>query len=102
MRTNEPPRVRVEALVGAIRRDLPHAVVDVDAPSDLGGRWFIDVVVGGTRVVIEFRPGSGFGLSIGVSGAYGEGPDEVFEDERAIVERLAGIARAPILPAEHA
>jgi hypothetical protein len=89
MTTSEVTHVRAEALVGAIRRHLPHAVVAVDAPSDLAGRWFIDVEVGSMRHVIEVRRGARFGLSVGDSGAYGEGPDEVFGDDRAVVARLA-------------
>jgi hypothetical protein len=89
---NEPRHVLVEALVGTIRRDLPNAVVAVDPPSDLAGRWFIDGEVGGKRLVIEVRPQAGFGLSVGVSGAYGEGPDEVFEDEQSVIARIAKLA----------
>jgi hypothetical protein len=44
------------------------------------------------RHVIEVRPEAGFGLSVGDSGAYGEGPNEVFENEQAVVARIAKLA----------
>ena len=84
---------RVARLVRLVRRRNPGANVIVDAPSQAAGDWFIDVRLGKRAFVVELRPAVGFGLSSVPAEGIGEGPDEYFEDERGVVERIAEVVR---------
>ncbi len=80
----------VQGLVRALRRAVPGATVDLDAPAKVGGRWFVDLQSGPKRFAIEFRPGLGFGLSStgGDDSSYSEGPDEFLPDAAAVTARV--------------
>lgn len=80
---------RVEDFVRLLRKRIPKLTCEVDAPARPNGDWFIDLKLGDRSFVIEFRPDLGFGLSSTPSEGLGEGPDEFFEDEGDVVERLA-------------
>lgn len=80
---------RVAKLTRLLRKRLPKVVTDVDPPSSPKGDWFIDVSVGARTFVIELRPALGFGLSSTPSEGIGEGPDEFFQDEHQVVQRLS-------------
>lgn len=84
---------RVEKLGRLLRARLPGMAIDVDAPSRPGGDWFIDLRQGDHSFTIEFRPALGFGLSSKPGEGFGEGPDEFFEDEAAVVDRVAELLR---------
>jgi DNA-binding XRE family transcriptional regulator len=80
---------RVDKLNRLLRKRLPGVAITVDPPSSSKGDWFIDTKVGRRSFVIEFRPALGFGLSSTPSEGIGEGPDEFFQDEHEVVERLS-------------
>lgn len=84
---------RVDKLSRLMRRRIPDVVIAVDAPSRPKGDWFIDTKLGKRSFVIEFRPALGFGLSSTPTEGIGEGPDEFFEDEHEVVERVAELLR---------
>jgi DNA-binding XRE family transcriptional regulator len=84
---------RVDRLSRLLRRRIPAATIAVDAPSRPKGDWFIDLKLGKRSFVIELRPALGFGLSSTPAEGLGEGPDEFFEDEHDLVERIASLLR---------
>jgi hypothetical protein len=64
--------------------------------------WYLDVVVGGHAVVIQWKEGAGFGVSSSPAHAYGEGADEVYSDEEAAYGRAVSLllSRAYTSPPE--
>ena len=76
-----------EALLAHVGANHPEWHASVDEPARPAGRWFVDIEhPDGRRVVVEWRPGHGFGVSswtaetppsygIGADSTYGELPD---------------------------
>jgi DNA-binding XRE family transcriptional regulator len=85
---------RVDKLRRLLQKRIRKLLIEVDPPSRPKGDWFIDAKLGNHSFVIEFRPTLGFGLSSTPSEGFGEGPDEFFDDENAVVERIAALFRA--------
>lgn len=81
------PKKQIDHLVRSLTRSLPDVAVEIDAPGKPSGSWFLDVTHGRRSVVIELRPGLGFGLSSSPAAGYGQGPDEFSSDEAWIVQR---------------
>jgi DNA-binding XRE family transcriptional regulator len=88
------PEQRVQQLADLLRERLPGAAVEVDAPARLLGNWFVNVNANDQSLVVEFRPKLGFGLSSTPSDGYGEGADEFFPDEEALVDRVVTLLRS--------
>lgn len=80
---------QVANLIRLLRKRIPRAACEVDAPSQPNGGWFIDVAVEDRTFVIEFRPDLGFGMSSTPTEGLGEGADEFFEAASEVVERMA-------------
>ena len=82
---------QIEELQYRIQKRLPAVDARLDPPMKLENPWWLDLALQGHSVVVEWRPGQGFGLSTGESG-YGEGPDEVYsraeEAEARLIELL--------------
>ena len=85
---------RVDKLRRLLQKRIRKLLIEVDPPSRPKGDWFIDAKLGNHSFVIEFRPTLGFGLSSTPSEGLGEGPDEFFDNEEAVVERIAALFRA--------
>ena len=72
--------------------------IQVDRPEDEKAGWFADVFHGDKlAVIIEYRPGKGFGISRGEDdGGFNTSPDYIVEDFRdalLFVCRLTGVLR---------
>jgi transcriptional regulator with XRE-family HTH domain len=82
---NQIERLRDE-LVGR----FPDLAVELDAPADERGPWFLDVRRPGDLppVVVEWRPDRGFGVSTPGGDDFGAGPDEVYPNARAALDRV--------------
>jgi len=78
----------IEHLKRLLVEQLPHCVVDVDAPDRAGGDWWLDISMGKKRHTLEYRHGKGFGLFHGAAG-YGEGPAEIYRTPERAARRLA-------------
>ena len=82
-----------EGFGGRLMGHLPDTVITCDRPMDpVNGRWFLDVVLGRTHVVVETGgglPRGGYGVSLlgRNDEGYGTGPDEFFPTEAAAVAR---------------
>lgn len=70
---------------------FPEATVSLDAPARPSGTWFLDVNRDGHPVVIAWRDGAGFGVSSSARHGYGEGADEVYQDQEAAYGRVVSL-----------
>lgn len=50
----------------------------IDVPRRPNGPWFLDIQFAGLQIVVEWRPGRGFGITSKRESGYGEGADEVY------------------------
>jgi transcriptional regulator with XRE-family HTH domain len=77
-----------------LREDLagrfPDLAVELDEPADERGPWFLDVRRPGdvAPVVVEWRPDRGFGVSTPGADDFGSGPDEVYPNAKAALDRV--------------
>lgn len=78
----------IERLKELLERRFPAASIAVDEPARESGSWWIDVELKGHAVVVEWRPGRGFGISTPSSDDFGVGPDEVYPDADTAFERV--------------
>ena len=88
-----------EQLSIAISRELPDAVVSIDAPAHETGHWWIDVTYQRRNATIEWRPKQGFGVGLG-PGGYGEGPDLVVPTVDAAASHVTAYLSPSVMPAE--
>jgi hypothetical protein len=94
----------IESLRTRLLRRFPEAIAEIDPPATTTGSWFLDVVLQGHTVVIEWSRERGFGLATPSEADYGTGPDEVYPELNdaysRVVELLVGQLRTspPTLP----
>lgn len=77
----------IEKLQQRIQKKLPNVATQLDRPASPEGLWCLDLRKESQLIVIEWRPGKGFGISAG-TGGYGEGPDEVHATPADVEARL--------------
>jgi hypothetical protein len=88
----------IEVLECDLRSHFPDAQVEIDAPSDSAGTWYVDVRRDRHALTIQWRPDRGFGLSA-KPGAYGEGADEVYSTIAQVENRVADLLGIPAVAA---
>lgn len=90
----------LEALADKLTKRFPETITSIDPPGVSNGSWWLDVDLKGHDVVIEWRPGKGFGVSTNASDGYGEGPDEVYPTDEVTFQRVSELltARQRTLP----
>jgi hypothetical protein len=92
----------LEQLAESIRQSFPAAELRLTLPVRPGQAGWLDLSRDGTSIAVEWRPGTGFGVSVlsdleadPCAGLF-EGPDEVFgrlaDAERYILELLDSTA----------
>jgi DNA-binding XRE family transcriptional regulator len=81
----------IEILESSVKSAISSVRVDVDAPKAEGGAWFVDFTNGKKKVVVEWRPSRGFGISTPATAGYGEGPHEVYPNVAAAAERVIAL-----------
>jgi len=85
----------IERLQHEIARRIPDVnMVPGTPPRVRHGPHWLDVRLGERHIVIEWRPGKGFGVSDETppsEGGYGEGPGEVFRYRAAVLDRVAAL-----------
>jgi hypothetical protein len=81
---------QVERLREELTRRFPGLTAEIDAPADDQGSWYLDVQRSGDAppVVVEWRPDRGFGVSTPGGDDYGSGPDEVYPNMKAALDRV--------------
>ena len=79
----------IEQLRDDLAGRFPGLPLELDGPAGGDGPWFLDVPRGEglPPVIVEWRPGRGFGVSTPDGEDYGAGPDEVYPDGRAALDR---------------
>lgn len=86
----------IELLRDRITAGMPGVETFIDPPANPENPWWLDAWIGDRKVVVEWRPDRGFGLSDGSAGknlGFGEGPDEVTPDAEAAFTRALQILR---------
>jgi DNA-binding XRE family transcriptional regulator len=78
----------IEHLKKFLSASLPNCRLEVDAPDQNGGSWWIDVSAGTKRITLEYRKGRGFGVFHDDAG-FGEGPAEIYRTPERAAQRLA-------------
>lgn len=81
----------VERLWELLKERFPDASYSILKPRTETGGWFLDVTLKGYDLVIEWRPGRGFGLSTPAEDDFGLGPDEVYEDIDSAFDRAKAL-----------
>ena len=81
----------IVSLEQAIRKRFPDARVTLDRPRKTSGVWFLDIALNGHPVIAQWQNGKGFGISSSPEKGYGEGADEVYEDEEAAYGRVVSL-----------
>jgi DNA-binding transcriptional regulator YiaG len=83
-------QIPIETLARQLRKRFPKASIVLDGPKKRSGVWYLDVTHDGHSLVIQWQEGSGFGVS-SAEHAYGEGADEVYQDEEATYGRTISL-----------
>lgn len=81
----------LECLRERLAARFPDAQLDLDPAETETGSWFLDATLKGYALVVEWRPGRGFGISTPSPDDYGQGPDEVYEDADAAFQRTKAL-----------
>jgi hypothetical protein len=81
----------MERLWELLKERFPDAAYSLLKPRTQTGGWFLDVALNGYDLVIEWRPGRGFGLSTPSDDDFGLGPDEVYEGVDAAFDRTKAL-----------
>ena len=88
----------IEQLRKYIKTTHPLAAMSVTPPLIQEGVWFIEIICGNQRLIIEWSLATGFGISSLPTESYGERPDETYKSlkdvQRRITELLTGTERA--------
>lgn len=88
---------RIEELKEAIQGVLPAAEVSLERPLHEDGVWWLDVRLGKHAVAIEWKRSRGFGVSSVPAEGLGGGPDELYREAEAVVERVAHLLQTESL-----
>jgi DNA-binding XRE family transcriptional regulator len=81
---------QIEKLRDDLIKRFPDLSVEIDAPADDRGPWFLDIrrAAAAPPVVVQWRPDRGFGISTPGADDYGVGPDEVYANTKATFDRV--------------
>jgi len=84
-------RLPIESLQDALIQRFPTARISLDKPRKASGVWFLDVASDGHPVHVQWQDGKPFGISSSQQKSYGDGADEVYEDEEAAYGRIVSL-----------
>ncbi|HEX3151129.1 MAG TPA: hypothetical protein VHR66_23820 [Gemmataceae bacterium] len=70
----------LESLCSWVTLQNAETICELDLAETTTGSSFLTVKLGDYRVIVDWRPDRGFGITAGRDGAYGEGPDERIPD----------------------
>lgn len=84
----------IQRMAQQIERELSTARVELDAPANPTGEWFLDINHEGHTVVVQWRDGDGFGISSSLmTPGLGEAADELEPDFEQATERVLHLLR---------
>lgn len=80
----------LEQLRDDLQGQFPGISLEIDAPADVLGPWQLDVRPGPTArwIVVEWKPGFGFGVSTPDEADFGTKPDETYQDAESASNRV--------------
>lgn len=78
----------IERLSDQLKERFPTASLAMDPAEVPDGSWWLDVELQGHRVVIEWRPKAGFGISTPSGDDYDTGADEIYDTASAAFHRV--------------
>lgn len=84
-------------LMTALQTQLPGFEFILDAAETATGSSWINI--SGQPIVIEHKPGLGFGLFLSDDGSYGNRPDEIYRDAALLLKRLGQLLSEPFATA---
>jgi hypothetical protein len=74
--------------IDELSRECPGAIVNVDAPRDPKGEWWLDVTSGDFQTNVSWRPKFGFGFFTSDDKGFGDRPDEIYRRPTDACTRL--------------
>ncbi len=77
----------IEWLTEQLKVQLPDAIVKIDEPHHSTGNHWLDVILNGKCVTVEYRQEQGFGFFAEDAG-YGEGPNEIIPEKEKVLEKI--------------
>lgn len=83
--------IQIELLEQQLRKRFPKAAISFDRPKKPTGVWYLDIVSDGHPVAIQWKSGTGFGISSSATHGYGDGADEVYAEEEAAYGRTVSL-----------
>lgn len=91
----------IQAVTEEVSVRVPGVLIKTDPPRDpitkflasSLGHWFVDFDLDGHRVVLEFRPQFGWGITSSTDIGYGMQPDEVLGNQKAAVDRIVDLLK---------
>ena len=85
----------LERIATEVHAVLPNVWSELDAAASPKGSSFLTLETeDGFQVVVEWRPGMGFGISAGSEDGFGEGPDEVEPEESRATARVLTLVQS--------
>ena len=78
----------LQDLAAGILQRFPDANLSFDMAENGEGSSFLDVTMGDYSLVVEWSPKKGVGITANAEIGYGEGPQEVFEQPSAALQRI--------------
>jgi hypothetical protein len=81
----------IESLRDSLVQRFPEARISLDRPRKASGVWFLDITSDDHPVHLQWQEGKPFGISSSPEHSYGDGPDEVYEDEEAAYGRVVSL-----------
>ena len=89
------PSSLIVSIIKRLEKKFPDISIKIDEPRDkLSGHWFVDLIKDKKHFVLEYKPKFGFGLSNIENSGFGEGPAEVFKDDKLVYYRICEILMA--------
>ncbi len=89
------PRETDAAFLGEqLRERIPGAEVELHAPSGKGKVWWIDAMLRGHAVAVEWSREDGFGISTPTEDDYGSAANEVYADADDAVARVVQLLQS--------
>ena len=84
----------MQKLAQRLKARFQDATLDLDAPEEAAGIWFLDVTIGKHTVAVQWQRGKGFGITSTGEPAYGEGAHEVVRGNDPAFDRIVQLLLA--------
>jgi DNA-binding XRE family transcriptional regulator len=88
---NTQTRLPIESLSDALAMRFQDGEITLDKPRKQTGIWHLDVTVDNHCVHVQWQIGRPFGIAASPDLVYGEGADEVYEDDEAAYGRIVSL-----------